>query len=99
MRRSTNNLDPRAEGSRLTIKLDVRTNFVAEAEAASQIVRELMRDFMARQRAMTPLCRTMLPARIPVRPEGRANEDVDAEFAARRAPRGASLPPLATRDA
>lgn len=79
-----------------TMKLesDLRAAFIAEAEAAhrpaSQIVRDLMREFVQRQREAREydaflrnkieVGRTSMQAG-----NGRPNEDVEAEFAARRA--------------
>jgi predicted transcriptional regulator len=79
-----------------TMKLEpeLRTEFMAEAEAshrpASQILRELMRDFVQRQResrAYDDFLRSKVElARLSVAAErGRSNEEVEAEFAARRA--------------
>jgi predicted transcriptional regulator len=79
-----------------TLKLEpeLRDAFMAEAEAAdrpaSQVVRELMRDFVERQREAREyndfLRRKVEIARASVR-EGRlrSNEEVEREFAARRA--------------
>ena len=79
-----------------TLKLEpeLRDEFMAEAEAAhrpaSQIVRELMRDFVRRQReardhdaflkGKVDLARASMRAGL-----GRPNDEVEAEFAARRA--------------
>ncbi|MEO7107612.1 MAG: antitoxin of toxin-antitoxin stability system [Rhodoferax sp.] len=79
-----------------TMKLEpeLRAQFVAEAEAAhrpaSQIVRDLMREFVERQREAreydTFLNRKVETARISMRAgQGRSNEEVEAVFAARRA--------------
>jgi len=79
-----------------TMKLEpeLRDEFMAEAEAAhrpaSQIVRELMRDFVQRQREARDhdefLRRKVEAARASVRAgRGRSNEEVEAAFAARRA--------------
>lgn len=79
-----------------TMKLEpeLRTEFMAAAEAshrpASQILRELMRDFVQRQREAREyddfLRRKVEKARAQIQ-EGkhRSNEDVSAEFAAKRA--------------
>jgi predicted transcriptional regulator len=79
-----------------TMKLEpeLRDAFMAEAEAAdrpaSQLVREMMRQFIQRQREAreydeflrrkVEIARTSMQAGI-----GRSNEEVEAEFAARRA--------------
>lgn len=79
-----------------TMKLEpaLRAEFVAEAEAAhrpaSQVVRELMREFVLRQREArgydeflrrkVEAGRTSMLAGI-----GRSNDEVEAEFVARRA--------------
>ena len=79
-----------------TLKLepDLRDQFMAEAEAshrpASQVVRELMREFVQRQREAREydefLQRKVTLARSSMRAgQGRSNEEVEAEFAARRA--------------
>jgi len=79
-----------------TMKLEpeLREAFVAEAEAvhrpASQVLRELMREFVQRQRdarEYDAFLRGKVEAgRASMRAgEGRSNEDVEAEFAARRA--------------
>jgi predicted transcriptional regulator len=79
-----------------TMKLepDLRDAFMAEAEAthrpASQIVRDFMREYVQRQREARDydefLRRKVEAARVSVRAgRGRPNEDVEADFAARRA--------------
>jgi hypothetical protein len=79
-----------------TIKLEpeLRAEFMAEAEAvhrpASQVLRELMREFVRRQREAREydefLNRKVEIARSSVRTgSGRSNDEVEAEFAARRA--------------
>ena len=79
-----------------TMKLEpeLRDAFMAEAEAAhrpaSQVVRELMREFVQRRRDEREydefLRRKVEIARASMRAgRGRSNEDVEAEFAARRA--------------
>ncbi len=79
-----------------TMKLEpeLRADFMAAAEAAhrpaSQVMRELMRDFVARQAAADghrafverKVARAMASARSG---EGRSNEAVAADFAERRA--------------
>ena len=79
-----------------TMKLDpeLRAEFMAEAKAAhrpaSQVIRELMRDFVRRQRDERNydafLLRKVEKARAQ-KSEGHffSNEEVEAEFAARRA--------------
>lgn len=79
-----------------TMKLEpeLRAEFMAEAEAAhrpaSQVVRELMREFVQRQRAARDydefLSRKVEAGRVAMRAgQSRSNEEVEAEFAARRA--------------
>jgi predicted transcriptional regulator len=79
-----------------TMKLEseLRDEFVAEAEAArrpaSQVVRELMREFVQRQREAREYDQFLRDkvelARSDMRAgQGRSNEDVEADFAARRA--------------
>lgn len=79
-----------------TMKLEpeLRDQFMAEAEAshrpASQVVRELMREFVQRQREARQydefLQRKVALARSSMRAgQGRPNEEVEAEFAAKRA--------------
>jgi len=79
-----------------TIKLeaDLRAEFMAAAEAshrpASQVVRELMREFIQEQQDRNDhadfLHRKVDAARASVhRRQGRPDEAVEAEFAARRA--------------
>jgi predicted transcriptional regulator len=79
-----------------TMKLEakLRDEFVAEAEAvhrpASQILRELMREFVQRQRQERDyhafLRGKVEASRASMRAGlGLSNEDVEAEFAARRA--------------
>ena len=79
-----------------TMKLEpeLRAEFMAEAEAshrpASQVLRELMRDFVQRQREAreydTFLQRKVKVARASMRAgRGRSNDKVEADFAARRA--------------
>ena len=80
----------------LTMKLEpeLRADFIAEAEAAdrpaSQIMRELMRDYIRRQREARQydefLRKKVEAARTSVQAgTGRSNEEVESEFAARRA--------------
>lgn len=79
-----------------TMKLEpeLRAEFMAEAEAvhrpASQVVRELMREFVQRQREAREydefLHRKVEAGRAAVRAGlGRSNDEVEVEFAARRA--------------
>ena len=79
-----------------TMKLEpeLRAAFMAETEAAhrpaSQVLRELMREFVQRQRdarAYDELLRRKVDvARSSVRADlGRSNDEVETEFAARRA--------------
>ena len=79
-----------------TMKLEpeLRAEFMAEAEAAhrpaSQVVRELMREFVQRQREAREydeFLRLKVEAgRASMRARrGRTNEEVEAEFAAKRA--------------
>mgnify|MGYP001566929095 CR=1 FL=1 len=79
-----------------TMKLEpeLRDAFMAEAEAthrpASQVVRELMREFVQRQREAREydqfLRRKGEVARASVRAgRGQSNDEVEAEFAAKRA--------------
>ena len=79
-----------------TMKLEpeLRAEFMAEAEAshrpASQVLRELMREFAQRQRearAYDEFLRGKVEAaRTSMRTgQGRSNDEVEAEFAARRA--------------
>jgi Skp family chaperone for outer membrane proteins len=79
-----------------TMKLEpeLRAEFMAEAEAAhrpaSQVLRELMREFVQRQREAREyekfLQRKVKAARASMRAgRGRSNAEVEAEFAARRA--------------
>jgi len=79
-----------------TMKLEpeLRAEFMAEAEAAhrpaSQVLRELMRDFIQQQRQVREydeFLRSKVEAgRTSMRAgRGRSNEEVEAAFAARRA--------------
>jgi predicted transcriptional regulator len=79
-----------------TMKLEseLRDEFVAEAEAvhrpASQVLRELMREFVQRQRESREheaFLRSKVEAgrRSMQAGQGRPNDEVEAEFAARRA--------------
>ena len=78
-----------------TMKLEpeLRDQFIAEAQAthrpASQVVRELMREFIQHQRQAREydefLQRKVDAARASLRAgDGRPNEDIEARFAARR---------------
>lgn len=78
----------------MKLEADLRADFMAEADAldrpASQVVRELMREFIERQRMKrehgvfverkVALARTSMQAG-----EGHGNDEVEAEFANRRA--------------
>jgi len=79
-----------------TMKLEpeLRAEFMSEAEAAhrpaSQILRELMREFVQRQREAREydefLRRKVEAGRASMQVgQGRSNDEVEAEFAARRA--------------
>lgn len=79
-----------------TMKLEpeLRAEFIAEAAAihrpASQVLRELMREFVLRQREAREydefLRRKVEAGRASLRAGlGRPNDEVEAEFAARRA--------------
>ncbi|MFD0708416.1 antitoxin of toxin-antitoxin stability system [Photorhabdus akhurstii subsp. bharatensis] len=79
-----------------TMKLEpeLRAEFMAEAEAAhrpaSQALRELMREFIQRQREEREyekfLCHKVKAGRASMRAGlGQSNDEVEAEFAARRA--------------
>lgn len=85
---------PKAAVFTMKLEADLRAAFMAAAEAcdrpASQVVRELMREFVQRQQDRGDydifLHRKVEAARKSVREErGRSNESVEAEFAARRA--------------
>ncbi len=78
----------------MKLEADLRADFMAAAEAshrpASQVVRELMREFVQRQQDRHDhhafLRDKVEAARISVREErGRPDATVEAEFAARRA--------------
>lgn len=79
-----------------TMKLEpeLREQFMAEAEAshrpASQVVRELMREFIEQQRQARAydafLASKVEAGRVSMRAGvGRSNDEVEAKFAARRA--------------
>ena len=77
----------------MTLEPELRDEFMAEAEAAhrpaSQVLRELMREFVQRQRAAREydefLRRKVEAGRASKRVgRGRANEKVEATFAAKR---------------
>ena len=85
-----------------TMKLEpeLRDQFMAEAEAshrpASQVMRELMREFVERQRQAREydafLAHKVETGRVSMRAGvGRSNDEVESKFAARRA-RAASQP-------
>jgi len=78
-----------------TMKLEpeLRAEFMAEADAAhrpaSQVLRELMREFVQRQREAREydafLSRKVEAGRASMRAgRGRSNEEVESEFSARR---------------
>uniref|UniRef100_UPI0026B7B2F3 antitoxin of toxin-antitoxin stability system n=1 Tax=Sphingomonas populi TaxID=2484750 RepID=UPI0026B7B2F3 len=78
----------------MKLEPDLRAEFMAAAEAshrpASQVVRELMREFVQRQQAQSAhsifLHRKVEAARLSVDDgHGRSNEAVEADFAPRRA--------------
>jgi predicted transcriptional regulator len=78
----------------MKLEAELRDDFMAEAEAAhrpaSQVVRELMREFVQRQREErdyhTFLERKVAIARSSMRAgDSLSNEEVEADFAARRA--------------
>jgi hypothetical protein len=78
----------------MKLEAELREAFMAEAEAAhrpaSQIIRELMREFVQRQRQAREyedfLHQKVEKARLSLRSnQGIANDDVEAEFAERRA--------------
>ena len=80
----------------LKLESDLRTEFMAEAEAchrpASQVLRELMREFIQRQQESreydtflhqkVELARASMKAGL-----GESNDQVESEFSARRAKR------------
>jgi predicted transcriptional regulator len=77
----------------MKLEADLRAEFMAEAKVAhrpaSQILRELMREFVQRQREARDydefLSRKIDAGRASMRAGvGHANEDVEAVFAARR---------------
>jgi hypothetical protein len=78
----------------LKLEPELRAEFMAEAAAAhrpaSQVIRELMREFIQQQREAREydefLRGKVEQARVSVRDgRGRSNEDVEATFSARRA--------------
>ena len=78
----------------MTLDAELRAAFMAEAAAedrpASQVVRELMRDYIERRRQSrddnTYLHRKVEAGRASMRAgQGRPNDEVKADFAARRA--------------
>ena len=78
----------------MKLEAELRDEFVAEAEAAhrpaSQVVRDLMREFVRRQREARDydaFVRGKVEAARSSMHAGRgvSNEDIEAEFAARRA--------------
>jgi hypothetical protein len=78
----------------MKLEADLRAEFMAEAQAAhrpaSQVLRELMRGFVQQQQQMRAhdvfLTQKVEAARVSARAGlGRSNDDVEAEFAAKRA--------------
>jgi uncharacterized protein (UPF0332 family) len=78
----------------MKLEAELRDAFMAEAEAirrpASQVMRELMREFIQRRREEREydefLRRKVEIARASMRSDrGQSNEEVEAEFTARRA--------------
>ena len=78
----------------MKLESELRAEFMAEAEAAhrpaSQILRELMREFVQRQREAREydefLRRKVEAGRASMQVgQGRSNDEVEAEFTARRA--------------
>lgn len=74
----------------MKLEADLRSDFVAAAEAshrpASQVVRELMREFVNRQDHKSFLQSKVDASRISVQKgRGRPHHEVEADFAARRA--------------
>jgi predicted transcriptional regulator len=85
---------PKAAVFTMKLEPELRAEFMAEAEAAhrpaSQVLRELMREFVQRQREAREydefLRRKVEAGRISMRGgRGRSNEEVEAAFAERRA--------------
>jgi hypothetical protein len=77
----------------MKLEADLRAEFMAEAQAAhrpaSQVLRELMRGFVQQQQQMRAhdgfLTQKVEAARVSVRAgQGRTNDDVEAEFTAKR---------------
>ncbi|SEJ04944.1 hypothetical protein SAMN05518849_102328 [Sphingobium sp. AP50] len=78
----------------MKLETDLRDDFMAEASAlhrpASQVLRDLMRDFIREQREKRDyqafLSRKVATARAAIEAgEGFSDEEVEADFAARRA--------------
>ncbi len=78
----------------MRLEPELRDQFMAEAEAshrpASQVLRELMREFVERQRQAREydvfLSRKVEAGRVSMRAGiGRSSEEVEAKFTARRA--------------
>lgn len=78
----------------LKLEPELREDFIAAAQAAhrpaSQVMRDLMRDFIRQQQQAKEhdefVQRKVAAARTSIEAgRGRANDDVEAEFAARRA--------------
>ena len=80
---------PKAAVFTMKLEPDLRADFMAAAEAsdrpASQVVRELMREFVARQAHSAFLQRKVDAARASVHAgRGRPHDEVEAAFATRR---------------
>ncbi|MES2172852.1 MAG: antitoxin of toxin-antitoxin stability system [Pseudomonadota bacterium] len=78
----------------MKLEADLRDDFMAEADAlhrpASQLVRELMRDFVDRQRQARDHAdfleqKVAVARRSVLAGQGHSHDAVEAEFAARRA--------------
>ena len=78
----------------MKLEADLRSEFMAEAEAArrpaSQVLRELMREFVQRQRDARDyddfLKNKVEAGRVSMRAGlGKSNDEIEAAFAARRA--------------
>lgn len=85
---------PKAAVFTMKLEPELRAEFMAEAEAAdrpaSQVLRELMREFVQHQREAREydkfLRRKVKVARSSMHAgRGRSNDEVEAKFAARRA--------------
>ncbi len=82
---------PKAAVFSMKLEADLRDEFMAAAEAshrpASQVVRELMRAFIREQHEHTAFLQKKVDkARASIREgRGRSHDEVEADFAARRA--------------